>query len=298
MRVLAPALLCLLLVSPALAARRCGDDVDGRTIPCDCGDVLVGSRTLGDDDPITSRVCPGDGLLVRIPRGAEGVLALSGHVIAGSSHGVGIQVLQGGEHGFTITGPGIVSGFDTGVQATTGAIARIADISSSGNRLDGFSIVSVGSVVTGCEASGNGRDGFALRGSEYRLTGNHASGNGRDGLRLAGRSGTIGDGVGNEAAGNRRDGVHLRGRGHDLERPVATANGARGIRANGTESRIAGATASGNRGAGVRATGGDLTVSDSDARGNGGRGIDVRGARVRDGGGNRGGGCRVGAACR
>ena len=110
------ALSCLLLARSAPAgSRRCGDDVDGRgtAVPCDCGDVLVGSRTLGDDDPITSRVCPGDGLLVRIPRGAEGVLALSGHVIAGSSHGVDIQVLQGGEHGFTITGPGIVSGFDT-----------------------------------------------------------------------------------------------------------------------------------------------------------------------------------------
>src|SRR5213593_4078207 len=126
MRLLAPAVLCLLLVSPALAgARRCGDDVDGQSVPCDCGDLLVGSRTLGDDDPITSRVCPGDGLVVRIPGGAAGVLDLAGHVIAGSGHGVGIQMLQGGE-GFTISGPGSVTGFDTGVQATAGAIARIA----------------------------------------------------------------------------------------------------------------------------------------------------------------------------
>src|SRR5439155_27270199 len=76
---------CALRVGPAAGAgpRRCGDDVDGRPVPCDCGDVLIGSRTLGADDPITSRVCPGSGLLVAVPTGAPAAtLVLGGHVLA------------------------------------------------------------------------------------------------------------------------------------------------------------------------------------------------------------------------
>src|SRR2546427_5221814 len=49
------ALCCLLLarVAPA-GSRPCGNDVDGRgtAVACDCGDVLVSGRTLGDADPI------------------------------------------------------------------------------------------------------------------------------------------------------------------------------------------------------------------------------------------------------
>src|SRR5690242_14867186 len=67
MRLLAAGFLCFALAVPALAGRRCGDDVDGRRVPCDCGDVLVSSRTLSDDDPITARVCPATGLVVDVP---------------------------------------------------------------------------------------------------------------------------------------------------------------------------------------------------------------------------------------
>jgi hypothetical protein len=238
MRLLALGLLCLSLATPRLAAARaCGDDVNGVSVPCDCGDVLVGSRTLGDDDPITGRICPGIGLLVRVAPDVRGAtLELTGHTISGSGHGVGIQVLQGGAGGLTISGPGAVSGFDTGVQATNGSLARVTQILAERNRHDGFFVVGAAFAVTSCEASNNGRDGFTLRGRDYRLDGSRASANGRHGFNLAGRNGSIGDGAGNEAAGNRRDGIRLAGRGHALDHSVATANGARGIRTRATAS--------------------------------------------------------------
>src|SRR5436309_7031567 len=140
MRALLPGLVCCaLLVAPAAAAgpRRCGDDVGGRAVPCDCGDVLTGSRTLGADDPITSRVCPGSGLLVAVPTGAPAArLALGGHVLAGSGRGVGIQVVGGGAGGLTIAGPGGVRGFATGVQAVNGTLARLADVVAADNAAD------------------------------------------------------------------------------------------------------------------------------------------------------------------
>ncbi len=232
MRLLALGLLCLVVASPGLAdAGRCGDDVDGLSVPCGCGDVLVSSRTLGDDDPITTGVCPGLGLLVRIPPETRGAtLELGGHSLAGSGHAVGIQVLAGGADGLTIRGPGAVSGFDTGVQATNGSLARVTEVAAERNRHDGFLVAGAAFAVTECEAARNGRDGFSLRGLDYRLDGNRASENGRHGFNLAGRDGTIGDGAGNEAAGNRRDGLRVSGRGHALAHPIATANGGHGIR--------------------------------------------------------------------
>ena len=104
--------------------------------------------------------------------------------------------------------------------------------------------------------------------------------------------------LGNEAAGNRRDGLLVRGRNHEVVRAVATANGRGGIRARLAGGSLEAAVATGNHGAGVHGRAHDATIADSVARGNGGAGIDVRGSRVRDGGGNRAARCRVGAACR
>jgi len=81
-------------------------------------------------------------------------------------------------------------------------------------------------------------------------------------------------------------------------RAVATANGRGGIRARLAGGSLEAAVATGNHGAGVHGRAHDATIADSVARGNGGAGIDVRGSRVRDGGGNRAAHCRVGAACR
>src|SRR5438552_8097079 len=171
MRFVAPAVLCLLLASSGPAsARRCGDDVDGRAVPCDCGDVLVASRTLGADDAITSRVCPGSGLLVDAPPDRAVTLTLAGHALAGSGRGFGIEVLGGS--GVAIVGPGAVRGFERGLLATRGGLARLADVTAAENASDGFDLAGDGYVVSGCEALRNGRDGFALGGVRYRVEGN------------------------------------------------------------------------------------------------------------------------------
>ena len=299
MRPLALGLLCGLLVAAATAgARPCGDDVGGRAVPCDCGDVLVGSRTLGADDPITSRVCSESGLLVAVPADAPAArLALGGHVLAGSGRGVGIQVVGGGAGGLTIAGPGGVRGFATGIQAVNGTLGRLADVVAAENAADGFVLAGEGFAVVGSEAAHNGRDGFVLRGRRYRIERNRALANGRHGFVARGRQAEIGGEGGNEASGNGREGFRVRGQGHDVARAVATANGGDGVRARLSDGRIAGAVAAANRGLGLRAAGHDLSVGDSEARDNGG-GLDARGARLRDGGGNRAERCRVGVACR
>lgn len=245
-------LACLLLLAAAQAnARSCGDDVDGRgkAVPCDCGDLLVSSRTLGADDPITGRACPGTGLLVQVPADRPAAtLALGGQVLAGSGRGFGIHVLSGGVGGMTISGPGAVQGFATGVFAPRGTLTRLVDVTASDNRSDGFSIAGHGYSIVGCEARRNGRDGFALRGQGYRAESNRALENGRSGFGFAGRDAAIGEAVGNEAAGNGHDGISVRGRRHDVRNAVATANGGRGVRAQVRNGRITGTHATGNRG--------------------------------------------------
>jgi len=300
MRLLPFAVLCVFaLGSPAHAGpRRCGDDVDGRgrSVACDCGDILVGSRTLGDD-PITTRACPGTGLVVDVPSSRTATLDLGGHELAGSGRGFGVQVVSGGAGGLSIVGPGRIRSFDVGILAPTGGLARLAGVTAADNRSDGVRVNGAGYAVSGCEAVGNGRDGFALGGTGYLAERNRALGNRRHGFRFSGRDGALGAADGNEASGNGRDGLRLRGRGHDLRGAVATANGRHGISAHLSGARIADAVANENRAGGVRAAGADLTVSGSGALDNRG-GIDVRGARARDGGGNRAADCRVGGPCR
>src|SRR5436853_1360194 len=151
-------------------SRPCGDDV-----PCDCGDVLVSGRTLGDGDPITQHACDGDGLLVLLPAGTAGaVLDLGNHVLVGDHQGVGLRVVSGGDGGLTLKGPGAVRAFRIGIDAPAGALGRVADVIAADNDADGFNVAGTGFTITSCEATHNGRDGFALRGLRYRVEGNRA----------------------------------------------------------------------------------------------------------------------------
>ncbi len=315
MRLLPFGLAVVLLGSPAAASsRHCGDDVDGRgrSVPCACGDVLVGSRTLGPEDPITQQVCAGDGLLVQVPPGRPPVtLRLGGQTIGGSAHGVGIQVLDGGAEGLTIAGPGTVIGFGTGIRARRG-LGAIREVTATGNTGDGFSLAGDGYEVRSCEATHNGRDGFSIGGRGARLDGNRALENGRHGFHIAGREADVGAELANEGIDNARDGMRVKGRGHVLAQPVALANGGAGIRARVAHGRIERARTDANAADGLRAAGTALAVTDSEATANGGSGIAVRGARVVDAGGNRAQGnrqrshervvpgaeCAVGASCR
>ncbi len=296
MRSLVLSVLCALLLAPPAHAgpHRCGDDVGGRAIPCDCGDLLIGSRTLGDDDPITSHACPGTGLLVAVPAGhPAATLALAGHVIAGSGRGVGVQVVGGGDGGLTIAGPGAVRGFGTGIQGVNGTLARVTGITAAENTSDGVVVAGEGFTVAGSEASRNGRDGFVLRGRRYLVERNRALANGRHGFQLAGREAAIGGEAGNEAAGNGHEGFRLRGQGHDVARAVATANGGDGVRARLRDGRVTGGLAESNRGRGLRASGHDLTLGGNQTRDNGSASA-VHGARVHDDGAR----CPAGSACR
>lgn len=315
MRLIPLGLAVLLLGSPAAAgSRRCGDDVDGpgRNVPCACGDVLVGSRTLGSEDPITQQVCAGDGLLVRIPPGQPpATLQLGGQTIGGSARGVGIKVLDGGTEGLTIAGPGTVIGFTTGVQARRG-LAAVRDVSATGNIADGFDLAGDGYQLRNCEATQNGRDGFVLHGRGARVDGNRAAENRRHGFHVAGREADLGAELANQSLENAHDGLRVKGRGHVLAQPVANANGGAGIRARVSHGRIERARAEANAADGLHASGTGLAVTDSIANANGGSGITVRGARVVDAGGNRAAGnqrrrrdrvlpgaeCAVGASCR
>jgi len=60
MRALLPGLVCCaLLVAPAAAAgpRRCGDDVGGRAVPCDCGDDSITALAGNDANTCTADSC-------------------------------------------------------------------------------------------------------------------------------------------------------------------------------------------------------------------------------------------------
>jgi len=261
MRSLVLGLLCALLAAPAAHAGRCGDDVGGHSVPCDCGDLLFGSRTLGDDDPITTHACPGTGLLVAVPAGQPAAtLRLAGHVIAGSGRGFGVQVVAGGDGGLTIAGPGAVRGFAIGIQAVNGTLARIDGVTAAENRSDGVVIAGEGFTVAGSEALHNGRDGFVLRGRRYRVERNRALANGRHGFQLSGRAAAIGGDAGNEAAGNGHEGFRVRGEEHDLAGAVATANGGDGVRTRLRDARVTGALVDANGRRGLRASGHHFTI--------------------------------------
>jgi len=246
MRALVAGLLFLSLAAPAFAGGRCGDDVGGRAVPCNCGDVLVSSRTLGDDDPITTRVCPATGLVIDVPAGQQATLALGGHNLQGAGRGFGLQVVGGGAR-VSVVGPGAVEGFGTGILAAKGGLARVANLTVAQNKGDGISIVGDGYAVSACEALRNGRDGFALRGRNYRAEGNRALENGRDGVAVSGRTATIGGAAGNEASGNGHDGFRLRGRGHTVDAPSAIANRGHGVATRPTVGQLTGATATSNQ---------------------------------------------------
>jgi hypothetical protein len=219
--------LALLLAGTAGAGmKRCGDDVDGRPVACDCGDVLVSSRRLGADDPITTRVCEWNGLVIDVPAGASPVvLDLGGATLTGSRRGYGIHVTAGGDGGVTITGPGEVRGFRIGVVSDGRALRRISEVIASGNVRDGFRVAGQDFTLVGCTASRNGTDGFALHGRKFSADGNRAHHNGRLGFRVAGRNGTVGGVRGNEASLNRRGGFAMRGRNLHRVQPDARACG-------------------------------------------------------------------------
>ena len=277
-------LVCLAVASLAHAGpRACGNDADGRgtVVPCRCGDVLVSSRTLTDDDPVTQGPCDATGLVVQITRDGDAVLDLAGHTLQGTGHGFGLQILRGGSTGLRLKGPGAVRGFGTGVQSGRGGLASATNVLAAENVRDGFEVAGFGYTISGCEAVRNGGTGFVLRGRDYHADGNRALENGRVGVAASGRNASLGADTGNEASGNGRDGVRVRGRNSTVEGLTVIGNARRGLRAHVARGRIARTTASGNRAQGVAADGPGLTVDDAAAGDNGKPGRCGRGRECR-----------------
>ncbi len=292
MRVIALTALCVLLLVPIASAgsRACGDDVDGhgRAVPCDCGDVLVSSRTLGEADPISHHSCTTTGLIVSVPRNRPAAtLNLGGHTLAGGGRGIGIHVVSGGDRKLFLTGPGTIRGFDVGVFAPHGGLVRAEDVTASDNRSDGFHLGGAGYTVVRCTAQRNGRTGFALSGVGFGLEGNRALENGRVGFTIAGHNAAVGGERGNEATANGGTGLVLRGQGHVVQRAETTGNGGGGVLARMSRGQLVDVVAKRNKDGGLKAVGRDLVVAGSTAAENGGPGIDVHGARFKDGGGNQ-----------
>src|SRR5438132_1575736 len=77
---------------------------------------------------------------------------LHGHTLRGSGSGVGIHVIDGGDGGAAILGPGGIDGFGIGVLAPSGGLARAVNVTVTGNAADGVRVGGIGFALLGCEA--------------------------------------------------------------------------------------------------------------------------------------------------
>lgn len=293
---LAVLLAALGLAGPA-AAKRCGDDVDGLDVACACGDAVVASTVL-TDDPVTTTVCPHDGLLIRAERAGESLLLdLGGHTLRGRHAGVGVRVLTGGPGGARIVsraGVATLQDFDDGVVGRgRDAVALLEDLTVRGSRRDGVRITGRGFVVRRVTVAGARRDGFALGGSAFEISDTRAEDCGRFGYLVMGDSGIIG-GIGNGNVADRSGtaGFSLMGVGHTLADCRARGGRKDGVVLQAAQLDVRACEARDNAGDGISGTGNGLHLAGNVALDNGGDGVLVRGPRMLDGGGNRGAGNR------
>jgi parallel beta-helix repeat protein len=153
-----------------------------------CGTTIVADMILNQ-----SFRCAGQGLTV----GANNItLRLNGNTISGSSSGVGISLT--GRSGVRITGPGIITGFRTGILVVDSLDIEIDDVSALENGVprpptdelaalhDGILVINSHRVeLEGNVTVRNGDDGINLiSSSESQLSNNMSEDNGHNGLRL------------------------------------------------------------------------------------------------------------------
>jgi hypothetical protein len=290
--------MCRVLRRACLAAKRCGDDVDGVDVPCACGDVVVASTVLRDD-PVTATVCPHDGLLIRAEdERVSLVLDLAGHTLRGRRAGAGLRVLSGGHGGALIVSsggdPAAVADFDDGVVGRGGdAIALLQDLAVRNSRRDGVRITGRNFAVRRVSVAGAERDGFALGGSGFEISDTRAEDCERFGYFVMGDSAIIGgEGNGNVADRSGTAGFSLMGAGHTLAECRARGGRKDGVVLQAARLDVRGCEARDNAGDGISGTGSGLHLAGNVALDNGGDGVLVRGPRLVDGGGNRGAGNR------
>jgi hypothetical protein len=241
-------LLVLAAAAPGWAAN-CGDDVNGERVACACGDVVVSDTALSATDPVVSRPCSRDGLVLLARDGADEIrLDLSGLTIRGQGRGVGIRVVRGGALGAVIVGGdgarGSIARFDTGIHGSgRSAVREVRGVNLVANRRDGLNVRSSGVRLSDVHSEGNGRDGVRVSGHGLDVTGVTAVGNGSEGLDVRGTSAYV------EATleGNGRNGVVVSGRGHHLGDIVSRDNGGAGVLATGVGHQMRRSTMSKNR---------------------------------------------------
>ena len=291
--VLAIALAALTMAARAPAAL-CGDDVDGRDVPCACGDVVVSSVALADDPVMHGTPCPHDGLIVRAPDARRAlILDLRGATLRGSGDGAGIRIIAGGPGGARVISTGgtaTLSGFTDGIVARgSDSVLLIEDVVIADSRRDGVRVSAPDFELRRVEVHAAKRDGFSLGGHDFRVAETRAVDCGRYGYSVMGHAGHIGrPGAGNVAERSGHAGFNIMGGGHAVADCWAAFGSREGVHLQGVDLDLRGCRATDNRGNGIEGLGNHWRMSGNEALRNGGDGVDVRGVGLIDEGGNRG----------
>jgi hypothetical protein len=261
--------------------RNCGDGVG----PCSCGDTVVANTTLDASDPVTSAVCPCDGLVV------DGVtFDLGGHTLRGSGQCSGVTVLTSAnpDPPATVTNGHIVNysigldvrnehhhfaslnitGNDTGVEVRGGR-NLLEKSTVHGNRGVGIHLGSDSNTVRNVAITRNGEQGIVVGGRGFHLVERSTvTGNTSDGIDVFGDSSRIRDNVvrdngghgvlvrasfrgeviGNVITGNGGHGLDLVGNGFTIDHNRITANDENGMRIGGHGHMVTKNITSGNGG--------------------------------------------------
>jgi hypothetical protein len=248
----------------------------GGSVPCACGDRVVLDRTLDDGvDPVTTTVCPADGLIV-----ADGVtLHLGGAILRGRGAGAGVRI-ETGATDVTIQ-RGKLSRFATGVlgEGTTGA--HLTNLQMLDNTGDGVRLSGNGHTVEKAVIQRNGGRGVAISGNATQLSNLQVKSNGGVGVSLVGNdtttegsviernggAGAVVSGNGNQVtllqveSNGGGDGVTLVGSGNTAARNIATRNGGDGLEIQGASATVDRNRATSNREAGLEIHGTGHTVT-------------------------------------
>jgi hypothetical protein len=285
-----------LLVAGPVGAKPCGDDVGGRDVACDCGDMVVSSVVL-DGDPVTTTRCPSDGLVVRSSGTARITVDLNGATLRGSGQGAGLWLVYGGSGGarvITSGGPATIEGFHDGIIGDgADAVAVIDGLLVRSSTRDGIRLHRGTAEVRNTDVRDSGRDGFSVMSGRFSMASNRAANSGRYGYWLMGNGLTIGvagGGIVSEGSGD--SGIAIMGMGNRLVDCAASGSSESGVYVYGMHVWVQGCDAHDNHGDGIRGMGMDWSMTQNQATNNDRNGMLVSGPDVVDDGGNSGSGNR------
>jgi parallel beta-helix repeat protein len=233
------AVLIAVLTSPAAAL----GGFCGGTTPCECGDLLLGSRTLVfSTDPITSGCCALNGLLIFAygiddPDIPSLTLDLGGNTICGMDDGFGIDINR--SHNVTVVG-GRIRNFGIGIQSNSYdvRISRVQVLDNVGTGIDFVLPLLSGNnvVIEACVVRGNGGGGIALgSGDDNTVRQCRSEYNGGVGIGLSGDGNTVENNV---AHANGSDGIRILGDGNVVRLNRAEYGQAYGFVIHGNDNAV------------------------------------------------------------